>query len=145
MFHNNGESYVTVSRTKLIDKIKENLAAHQEKHREMCEGYQVLVEEANERFQGLLNEAFSADKPEKIDHAGLYQKAFAEVPKPQDYSKQYQDAIELLEWTMGEQVQLSIPNFRTWVLDEWSWKNKVELIHERTFSKAKEYRSRMTG
>lgn len=110
-----------VDRQELIKKLKENRAKHKDRYDTMCKGYMVLVDDANEEFQRLLKQEFEKKAPEKVDHEALYHKAFRKASKPSEHLKDYDEAIEMLEWIEEDKVRISLSQFRRWVRDEWSW------------------------
>lgn len=119
----NRERTVTVELGALVTKMKENRARHSELYLEAMEGYRdecVRVcksasKEAHEiaaRGDGLLDlQALQALRP------------------PVSYLKAYDEAITLFEWECGEQevntaekvIDLTVTEFRSYVLDEWAW------------------------
>jgi len=44
--------------------------------------------------------------------------------KPEDYSRFYREAIEMLQFEINDVVTLSVESFKQLVKDEWSWKNR---------------------
>lgn len=44
-----------------------------------------------------------------------------DLEEPQCYADAYAEAIALFEWEESEQVELTIDEFRKYVLNEWSW------------------------
>jgi RNA-splicing ligase RtcB len=43
---------------------------------------------------------------------------------PEDHSEDYERAIEMLAWEVGDEVVLQEQEFREYVQDKWTWKGK---------------------
>lgn len=115
------EPNMAVQRLQLLGKLKENRERHKNLYEEMCKGYMVLVEEANEVFQVMLKEEFEKKPPQDVDHTKIYRQAFQHAVRPREHLSDYDETIEMLEWLQEEVVRISLNQFRSWVRDEWDW------------------------
>lgn len=99
---------ITVSKPDLLAKLNEN----RDKHK-------ALYEEASTAYRGKVVEALRerADGIEGGDEIDLY----FDLPKPEDHTAEYDEAIESLRWHQGDEVDLSRSEFQQWVLDKWTW------------------------
>lgn len=100
---------ITVGVQQLLETLKEN----REKHRE-------TFEEAVEKYRLKAIEVFE----ENIDHIkeggqvrqGLF------LPEPEDHTRDYDQAIQMLEWHETGSIKLSRIEFQQLVQDDWGWK-----------------------
>jgi len=99
---------VKVNRIKLLNTVQENYKKHREILQEAKAGY---VKKAQEVFQEKLNKANNGIVDLRLD-----------LKAPEDYSKQYEVAIEMLKWEVSEEIKLSHNDFKSFVMDDWSWK-----------------------
>jgi len=120
MFHE-AEPNMEVDRLELIERLKKNRANHKDQFDLMCKGYKVLVAEANEKFQELLKKELENKEPHEVSHSTVYSLAFKKVEKPTEHLSDYDEVIEMMEWTKGDSVRISLRQFKKWIRDEWSW------------------------
>jgi hypothetical protein len=43
------------------------------------------------------------------------------LPAPKDQTEDYDTAIEMLNWAVGNEVELTQQEFRQYIFDDWSW------------------------
>ena len=142
MLHNEREPNMPVNRKELIDKLKENRAAHKDRYDTMCLGYKVLVAEANDEFQHLLKKELEEKEPHEVDHGAVYRNAFKDVETPSQHLKDYDEVIEMMMWIKKEEVTISLSQFKMWVRDEWSWFGAFTREGELPLLKSMEYKAR---
>ncbi len=106
---NNINMTTRVPKQKLLDTLKANLAKHAEIVQEARENYVVQARKALEKRLGQILEGRVVDL------------AFHLTP-PLDHSEVYRGAIQMLEWTTDDFVELQADEFRQLVMDEWNWK-----------------------
>ena len=133
------EPNMMVDRKDLIEKLIENRDRHQERYEEMCKGYMVLVDDANEEFQALLKKEFETKEPQQVDHAALYRKAFKKATNPTEHLSDYNEPIEMLEWIEDDKIRISLSQFRQWVRDEWHWFSEFTREGELPLANSSEY------
>jgi hypothetical protein len=99
---------VTVVKEDLIAKInttrtehREQFLAAQEKYRER------VIEELDRRLAEV-----RAGKPISLGFS---------LPEPQDYTHEYDMALEQLEWEIEDTVELDQSTFQELVLNQWAW------------------------
>lgn len=99
---------VTVKKEDLIAKVQTNREEHraiflqaQEKYRE------AVIEKLDQRLAEV-----RAGHPISLGFS---------LPEPQDYTNEYDMAIQQLEWEIADTVELDQNMFRQLVLNEWSW------------------------
>ena len=101
-------SEVIVTKEQLLAKLKENLAAHKTIAQEAREGY---IKKTQEVLQKKLDEA----KEGKFVHLSF------NLPEPQDHSKEYEQTIIMVEWDNRVELTLTQHEFKSYILDEWTW------------------------
>ena len=99
---------IEVVRQDVIDKLKENRAAHKAK-----------FEEADANYRQVVVDALRA-RANDVEGGGRIQLHF-DLPKPEDYTEDYDTAIAMLEWAQGETIELTQHEFTMYVLDKWRW------------------------
>ena len=102
---------VTISKDRLLDRLRENRAAHRGVFEEAVEGWRKAVEEEVQRVTELL----LGGKPQNV---------YVSLPAPVDQTRNYNRVIAMLEEHEGEKVQLPEQDFAQYWLDDWSWKRQ---------------------
>lgn len=100
---------VTVNKADLIEKVTKN----REEHRQMFLDAQV-------RYRARVIEELDARLMEARRPGGTINLGFA-MPEPVDYTREYDTALSMLEWEVGDQVELDQSTFAELVLNQWSW------------------------
>lgn len=96
---------VTVSKTELITKLKANRESHSQLFKDALEGY--FVEVAKK-----LDAARAKIKAGKtIQHLNF--------PVPVDHTKQYDEALVMLEMSVDDEIELRRAEFNNYILDQW--------------------------
>lgn len=102
---------VTVKKNDLIDILQENRKRHVEIFKEAYEEYR-------KQYIEYLREAMRlAQGPGRVLTPDNY------PSEPRCYVKSYDLAIEMMEMSIDETVDLSEQDFRRYVRDEWEWKD----------------------
>jgi hypothetical protein len=100
----------TVKKVDLIERIKANRAQHREQFLKAQEKYrEAVIAELDRRLQEARD-----GKPIK--------RGFS-LPEPQDYTSSYDEALEMLAWEVGDEVELDRRTFSELVLNDWGWKD----------------------
>ena len=102
------EKTVTVSVAQLLDKIKENKQKH-------IEEYQRLVDEQSERLKEMLDSI-----TKELLEFGHIRNRY-ESPILKDNTKHYDNLIEMYEWEVNKEVELTESEFKRVVLDQTGW------------------------
>lgn len=100
---------VTISKEKLISTLKANKEAHIKDYEEAVIAY---VAEVNKQLIEL---------KDKIDSGDL--EISLKLTKPVNSSKNYDEIIQLFEWEINENVELSKSEFESYVLDKSAFAN----------------------
>lgn len=102
---------VVVKKDKLLQALQTNRAQHRAEFDKALEGYKA-------RSVELLEEHIERIKKNKVE------RIFVQLPVPEDHTDDYDRAIATLEWTVFDEVELTIREFDMYVRDNWSWKNE---------------------
>jgi len=104
---------VNVSRTVLLEKLRENLELHRKEYAEAVSDFQARL---------LADLKLAAKKVAKIhDVADLKNFSF-DLPYPQNHEDEFVQIIEMLEMSVDENIQLDAQSFRAYVKNEWAWR-----------------------
>ncbi len=110
---------VTVNRDRLLETLRLNRDVHRKTFLESFAGYRdalvTFFEEEVRRVRLFVEEPVT--EPYVIDA----------VPVPPiEYTKYYERAISLIEWSLGEEIVLDVRDFDRYVLNEWEWSPAFE-------------------
>lgn len=116
---------VNVSRTKLIAVLKENLKKHVGDYAKAIVNYRLA-----------LQADLTAALEQANDPKANLSKIKVDFSCPQSYASQYQQVIDMLEFSVDETINLDNQAFRAYIKDEWSWKSGFELANSTYATKA---------
>lgn len=104
-----GLATVRVNKGNVIEKLRVNRENHRAIFEEAIEGWHKellkIVEEQVERV-----------KANKRYNPNFY------LPQPQDHTSDYDQAIELLEMSLDDELELTAVEFARYVRDDWGWR-----------------------
>jgi DNA polymerase III delta prime subunit len=112
------ERSVSVDRVKLIAKLKENLEIHLKDYAEAKTGYRIKLK------QDLENALANFDGS---SHNELTKISVQNVP-PRSYEKEYEEAIQMLEWSEDDKITLDNTLFKQYVQNEWTWTGQFDVM-----------------
>jgi hypothetical protein len=116
---------VNVSRLTLLSSLRSNLEKHKHDYTEAVINYRLALQ------ADLTTALVQANDPNsRLD------KIRVDFSHPQSYASQYQQVIDMLEYSVDETINLDSQAFRAYVKDEWSWKGSFELISSTYAAKA---------
>ena len=126
MRHLNLNMNMNVPREKLLTELRVNRIRHKE-----------IVKEARVSYVA---------KAEKVLLVRLGQIKEGEIVRldfslrpPQDYTAAYDTAIQMLEWSTDETVEVSASEFRKLAMDEWDWMDDFLITNSVGSRRATEY------
>lgn len=125
---------VNVSRAKLLGALKENLTKHVKAYAQAVIDYRLAL-------QADLTEALN----KSLDPNSRLDKINVDFDHPQSYASQYQQVIDMLEFSVDETINLDSQAFRAYIKDEWSWKGSFELSNSTYASKASSFTGAIGG
>ena len=102
---------IRVRKDDLISVLKKNRGQHCKIFLEAQDGYRA---EVITQLDKLLEEA----------REGRNITSYIEFQEPMDQTKDYDRAILMLEMTTEDEVAVSEADFRSYVMDDWSWKGQ---------------------
>jgi hypothetical protein len=95
------------------DELHTQLKQNRDKHK-------ATFEEANANYRQKVIDSLRS-RADEIE-AGAEINTIFLLPKPEDHTEDYDEAISSLEWHQGDEVELERSvEFRQWVLDKWRW------------------------
>lgn len=104
----NEDMSVRVNKGKLLDTVRENRDAHRSLFLSAQERYRTIaIRELDDRLR-------RTREGEPINLS-------FRLPAPEDYTEQYDIAIAMVEWEVGEEIELTRMEFEQFVLNKWSW------------------------
>lgn len=109
MANKEGMNLVKVNKYELLEKIKENLLAHNIEFGDAMDGFK---SESIRELKNLLKDAKSG----KVVPANIY------FDIPECHEKDYETIIEMLEMSVDRTVFLTRSEFKQYIRDEWQWK-----------------------
>lgn len=102
---------VVVQKDKLVETLTTNRDAHRAIFEEALEGYKTrsveLLEEHIERIR-----------------KGKVERILVSLPLPEDHTDDYDRALTSLDWSIFDEVELSMREFDQYVRDNWTWKQE---------------------
>jgi len=108
-YNKSGERVITVMKDQLLAKLKENRS----KHREIfLKAIDLFREEAIVVFDQNLQAARDGKKFS----------VHLDLSRPKDHTKDYTRAIEMLEWSIEDKIEITDSDFRAYVQDDWGWR-----------------------
>lgn len=102
---------VVVQKDKLVETLTTNRDAHRAIFEEALEGYKT-------RSVELLEEHIERIKKGKVE------RIVVSLPVPEDHTDDYDRALTSLEWSIFDEVELTMREFDQYVRDNWSWKQE---------------------
>jgi hypothetical protein len=97
-----------VEKAPLIAKLKENREKHRAVFEEALEGYR---EKAVQALQKNIDN-IKAGRPHRV---------YISLQLPEDYTREYDAAIGLLELSVDDTVELDEKGYKNFYLDRWDW------------------------
>lgn len=101
-------NFVKVDRRSLIKKIKTNRDAHRELFIKAQDGFRARV---IEELDLMLAEA----------RAGSRIRTSVKLVPPEDHTNEYDRALEMLEMSVEDVVEIDVNSFVQYVRNEWAW------------------------
>lgn len=104
---------VRLSKEDVLVALSNNRDSHREKFIEAMEGYK---EEAIKTLEKHISQIKEND-PQRI---------VLTLPLPEDHTDDYDRAIDMLQWSLDDEVVLNNREFQTYIQDDWGWKQEFE-------------------
>lgn len=101
---------VRVEKQRLLETLKVNRERHVGTFEQVLEDYRAkAIEMLNAHIDNI--------------RSGAVEKVFVSLPQPENYEKEYDRAIEMIEWHESDTVALTESEFSEYVMDQWTWRN----------------------
>lgn len=113
---------VTVKVSRLLTTLKENLEKHKADYETAMAGYRDAKATKLAALNEATNKAVTNNTNENRKAVHDAYNAFSRLERPRDHSESYELAIEIMEWSTEDEVELSINDFQCYVRDKWNWK-----------------------
>ncbi len=116
---------ITVEKARLVARLQENLETHKKSFKEAYAGYLDARATAIVRIAEV---ASATDHLKKKDRKKLTEvwNTYSNLDVPQDHSKDYDQALALMDWDTKEDMDLSIQDFEYFINDNWEWTGKFQ-------------------
>lgn len=102
---------VRVDKGELLRILEKNARAHAEEYLVLERSYKAALKE------------FFEEQLEAIEN-GEEPVLYCNLPQPTDHTEDYDRAIQMLQMSLDGDVNLNASEFRTYIQDEWGWKNE---------------------
>jgi len=107
---------IKVNKETLLSKLRENREHHVNTYENVLEAYkEKSIELLNEHIERIRN--------------GSIEKIYVSLPQPQNYEKEYDLAIDMVEWHQGNIIALDDIDFDRYVRDNWQWKHNFQTVN----------------
>lgn len=100
---------ITVNVRELIDTLAEN-----------AEGHKATFDAAMEVFEVQAIKVLQ-EQIETIREGGLPDR-YLRLPVPEEHTKDYERALQMLEWHQEQTIELTEAEFAQYVQDDWGWR-----------------------
>lgn len=111
---------VTVKKTELLKTLKKNKKSHKEDY---DLSWKEFKKRATENFEARLKQVKNLRKGQHIE-------LWVNLELPEDHTSDYDRAIEMLEWEVGDEVTLQEHEFAQFVQDQWGWSGKFAATNQ---------------
>lgn len=119
MLGDHGHGHLTMLKATLIEKLVSNGKQHRDEYRAAMRGF---VEQLRPKLSALI-EAMG----DGVDIAAQLD-AVKRLPVPESHVAEYERAINLVEFSVSDKIQLGEGRFRELVLDEWGWTERFKQV-----------------
>jgi hypothetical protein len=109
---------ININRNILLAALRDNLDAHTAEYLEALQDYRVLI----------IRKLHDAFEQAKLVGPADAAKITVQFNPPQDHRVDYKDAIEMLEFSADEIINLDQESFKAYVKNEWSWTQSFKVM-----------------
>lgn len=101
---------IQVDKDKLLAALEQNRESHAAAYEKAKAGY---IKVTTEQVRGYLT---------RLADGELLERAFLPAP-PEDHTSDYDDAIDMMQWSTDITIELTQQQFKQYVKDDWGWKD----------------------
>ncbi len=100
---------ITVNKERLMETLDVNRAEHR-----------VIFEKAQAAYREKVIEALDR----ALDDAknGRELRTYIHLPVPEDHTDDFDRAIQMMQWAVGDEVELDEDDFQCYVQNQWGWR-----------------------
>jgi len=102
---------VRVDKKTVLKKLKENRKTHRDIFEEVVIGYRAEVIK-------------QLEKHIKQMKSGKPKRTYISIPSPEDHTDDYDVAIEMLEMSLDDSIDMDTETFQAFYKDDWGWKQQ---------------------
>jgi hypothetical protein len=99
---------IKVKKSDLLDTLRTNKAKHEEVYE------QAMVKYREALIAELVSLRADVEAGKQIEHR-------LKTVVPLRFADSYEQAIQMLEWEVGDEVELDTHEFQQYVMDDWNW------------------------
>lgn len=115
----------TIKREVLLEHIKANREKHEEEYEKASSDYNTAVKEKIKDHIEALQELLNTGCTDAGDINILHNDVWGELDKPENHTKVFSDALQMLELNPNDEVVLTFEQFQQFVNNEWRWKSRL--------------------
>ena len=118
---------IPVEKNRLIAKLQENKETHSRQYKEAMEGFKdAVLEDLAKQIKTLQTwvEKVEASTPEQIS-----KRVPVTCQRPENHTSDYEEVIDMMNWTTEKEVKLSTTDFNAYVRDNWDWRQTFASTH----------------
>ena len=112
------DAKITVEKTKLLEALRANRTRHVAEAAEAEKGFRRALEAELRKMLADVLEGRAA-------------RTSTDLKAPVSHERDYDVAIDMLEWSTATSIVVSSSQFRMYVRDEWDWKSTFKMSTER--------------
>lgn len=118
---------IKVEKSRLIARLQQNLIKHKADYEEAVVGFKSArlkaLTKLEETTSAGVDKGLDFGKSEKNAIFKAYS-AYSNLPVPKDHSQAYEQALGLMEWSLDDEIEISIGDFERFINDNWDWKGR---------------------
>jgi len=114
---------IQVQKSRLQTALTTNLETHKKEFQEALEGY---YDAQTQAIAALSRATSKGQGRENVKHIHELYREFSDLERPVDHSKDYEQAISLMDYEIRDIIELSINDFECYVNDNWNWKGRFQ-------------------
>lgn len=134
--HQTIQTQITLEMVNTLADYQEAITAHgrDSAKTKLREAHKKAMKKLGENYDSLSRKitVFDADNPEHVEqlrgNVVLLQQQSFELPVPQDHTKDYDVAIQMADWEVGDNVELKQSDLQCFIMDDWEWKGDFERV-----------------
>jgi len=118
---------IPVDKIRLVNTLKLNKDVHAREYFESMTGYKEAVlldlQKQIKKLEGWVERVKSSEP------VGISKEVPANCRRPENHTGDYEEIIDLMNWTTEEEIKLSTTDFNAYVRDNWDWQAIFKSTH----------------